>query len=393
MGLFLRLAALAALVLAAPVVNAQQVNHAIVGNATVLLPAGWSHDDLGAFTSPDGGLTVLVRGAPFADDPDDVLDAWVEQVEKGETVLERGDPEEVREDDGHTAYWTRTSKVTTEDGRSIHRLYAAAYDKDADETAVAVASGEPASWAAHGDAARRLLESLTFIPSDSGSPFLGEMPESLPAEGGLEGVYFHAEPADVIGKRWERGTRTLTLYFSPLGEVYRSPLKSFKLAAQDSCGAGSAWSVGRYRIEGATIVMRWCDKTVERWPFEQSASGIKIGRRSFLAGDLSGLERPKGAYLLQRDFSSIDMPLGPQARPALRFLDDGQVVLEGMRSFGPHDIQFAAGVSTPARYRLKGSELTLVYERGTSEVVGFARLPGEDGETLLVGGLIFRRPD
>ncbi|BCW89481.1 hypothetical protein sos41_26460 [Alphaproteobacteria bacterium SO-S41] len=389
MGLLIRFAAVFALAVPALAAPAAERNHAYAGEAGIEIAAGWSQDALGVFTSPDGRLTVIVQPQLHDDDADDVLDDVVEKLEEGETVVSREDSEQVRDDEPpKTELWTRQTIVTAPDGRTLRRLYAAFYDGHQDGTALAVASGDDAAWTANGSAAREMLESLRVVKNGSGIIYVHDVPDALPADGGLDGFYVSPEQGDAIENRWQHGERTLQLYFSPLGEVVRGPMERFDIDGDATCGSFNAWTMGRYRIEGGEIVMRWCDNTIERLTFAQTGAGLQIGRRFYAAADLSGTIPPKGAYRLRLDLSAPYIPRGG-AVPVLRFLDDGKLVLEGIERLG----SFKAGATSTARFRLKGRNLTIVYDRGSSEVVGIAQLPGHDGDVIAIRGLIFERAD
>ena len=375
--------------LAAATLLAGAASATVVAYDTVTLdvPDCWTRLDergMASFASADGGLTLTVLTRRGDDDPDDVLDAFVEAAEAGETAGERSEPEEVREDPFEL--WRQETATATADGRAYRRIYVAA--AAGGSATVAVLSGEQAAWALNGTEGRRILDSLFVAPPDVAPPSAPPV-EPLPGDGGLEGVHAASTRRSYLAwpaLAWTEAERLDLLLFDPLGEVYRGAPPRFDASAFERCGGPDAWRCGRYRIEGGEIALRWGDGTSERRAFAREADGLRIGGRLYASAPPRA-PAPEGRYEARDLFNA-----GLGSAGALRFLEDGQIALEGFRTFkDAAESGFRSGLSAGGRFKLAGAEITVVYASGGSEVLGFARLPGEDGERLLIGGMVFER--
>jgi hypothetical protein len=372
---------LLALVFAPSALAAQPAHYAYI---QFDLPDGWIRLDetqYGAFASPDGALTVSLVARLGDDDAEDTLEAFVARAETDETV-ERGEPQQLSDDP--IDVWRQETTATAKDGRLFRRLYTSAAPGDV--ATVIVVSGEPVAWAAHGEAARALLASLRLTAPNAAERVSSAL-EEQPGEGGLDGVYVAKGKRDALaaGKlAWGTEDRIALLYFDPLGDVYRGPASLFDVAAFDRCDGDAAWRCGRYRIEGNEIALRWRDGTTERRAFARSESGLTIGAGAYRAADLTGVPGPSGAFVLKDVFNQAY----PQA--VVRFLEDGKFVLEGVDSL--RRPAFGEGRTAAGKFRLASRTMTLVYANGASEVVGFARLPSDEGSEILLGGMLFAAP-
>lgn len=363
--------------------------------ARFALPDDWIRNDEQRFASysPQGGgvaVSILTRFGD--DDAEDTLEDFVERTEKGETSLDRSEPEDISNDDFDV--YRQTTRSRAKDGRTLRRFYLAA-DKD-DRATVVVIEGDEANYGRLETAARSIVSSLTLMDKGEGEVAPLVDLEERPGEGGLDG-FFVATPErgylDVGAMRWAWGERPEALYFDPLGGVYRGAPGRFDIDLAHTCVQATAWRCGRYRIEGGALVMRWADGTTERRSYMAEGEDLRIGGQLFQPAEGDG-ETPSGAFVYADLFNTGDWPPTDGDRKSvsytIRFLEDGRFQLQGISGFRSQ--RAGANQSAAGRFKIAGHTLTLVYANGASEVVGFAQFPGDGARRLLIGGKVFAAP-
>lgn len=358
-----------------------------------VLPEGWVRNDetrFGSFSPAGGGATLSILTRFGDDDAEDTLEDFIERSEAGETVVSEGEPEDISNDDFDV--YRQERRTRTADGRTVRRLYLTA-DKE-DRGTVIVIEGDEANFGRIEGEAREIISSLTLMDGDA-MPEMRE-PEELPGEGGLDGFYIAGGARgflDVATMRWAYGERPEALYFDPLGGVYRGAPARFDIDVIHSCTTATAWRCGRYRIEGATLVLRWSDGSEERRTLSQEGEAIRLNERVFRPAPGGGAS-PTGAFKLADVFNTGDWPAkdgdGQDVDYSIRFLEDGQFQLQGVSGF--RNPRARAGQTVTGRFKIDGHSVTLVYVSGASEVVGFARFQLNGQDAMLVGGRVFAAP-
>lgn len=363
--------------------------------ARFVLPDDWVRNDEQRYASwspPGGGVTLSIFTRFGDDDAEDTLKAFVKRAEKGETVIDGGKAEDISNDDFDV--YRQERRVRDAEGRVVRRFYLAA-DKD-DRATLVVIEGDEANYGRVEAAARAVVSSLTLMDKGAGETAAPAEPDERPGEGGLDGFYV-AEVRrgflNVNTMRWDYSARLEALYFDPLGDVYRGAPARFDTDIFRACAADTAWRCGRYRLEGGDLVLRWGDGTAERRTLVREGEVLRIGGLAFAPAPGGGVA-PSGGFAWADAFNSGDWPQrDDEDEPvaySIRFLEDGRFQLSGVSGF--RNPKAGAAVSAAGRFKIDGRSLTLVYTSGASEVVGFARLPGDDGERLLIGGKVFGRP-
>lgn len=360
--------------------------------ARFTLPDGWVRNDekrYASYSPAGGGVTVSLFTRFGDDDAEDTLEGFVERSEAGDESLERSEPEDISNDDFDV--YRQTTRSRDADGRIVRRFYLAA-DKDDRGTVVAI-EGDEANFVRLEAEARAIVASLTLV--DGGAPAPAALEEKA-GEGGLDGFYLAEGKRgylDVATMRWSYGARPEGLYFDPLGGVYRGAPERFDIDVFNACSGETAWRCGRYRIEGETLALRWSDGSVERRAFVRDGDAVRLDDKVFRPAT-GGSAPPNGAFAFMDAFNTGDWPQtdgdGETIGYSIRFLDDGQFQLQGVSAF--RSPRASAALSVAGRFKLDGHSLTLVYANGASEVLGFARFPGKEGERLLIGGRVFGAP-
>ncbi len=360
-----------------------------------VLPDDWVRNDeqrYASYSPPGGGVTLSILTRFGDDDAEDTLEDFIARAEKGETVIDAGKAEDVS-NDGFDVY-RQERRVRDADGRTVRRFYLAA-DKD-DRATVIVIEGDEANYGRAETAARGVVSSLALMDKGAGEKAAPSELEEMAGEGGLDGFYV-ADPKrgflNVNTMRWAYGVRPAALYFDPLGDVYRGAPARFDIDVFNACNADTAWRCGRYRIEGGEIVFRWADGSTERRPLQRDGEALRIGGLTFDPAPGGGAV-PVGGFPWSDEFNTGDWPARDGDRKdvaySIRFLEDGRFELRGVSGF--RNPKVGAGILTGGRFRIDGHSVTLVYTSGASEVVGFARFPGDSGERLLIGGKVFGKP-